>query len=170
MCGRAIADAHALTPKIMARDASRQVELTTEAAALSAGVPDAARFTAPLAVLVDEGTASASEILAAALQDAGRATVVGRQTYGKGRIQGVLPLSGGGALFLTEARYVSPVRCARACVRARMCLRVRVCVSARSRTLARVQGAPHRRRGHRARRVLRRQPAAGGGAQRRGRG
>ena len=66
----------------MARDASRQVELTTEAAALSAGVPDAARFTAPLAVLVDEGTASASEILAAALQDAGRATVM--LSYGWG--------------------------------------------------------------------------------------
>ncbi|MDX6645477.1 MAG: carboxyl-terminal processing protease [Miltoncostaeaceae bacterium] len=62
----------------------------------------------PLAVLVDRASASASEVLAAALRDAGRATVVGSRTFGKALVQDVEPLPGGGALKLTIARYRTP--------------------------------------------------------------
>ncbi len=63
---------------------------------------------APIAVLVDEGTASASEILAGALQDHGRAYVLGQTTFGKGSVQTVLPLRNGGAIKLTTSRYYTP--------------------------------------------------------------
>ncbi len=63
---------------------------------------------APLVVLVDGGTASASEIVAGALKDHGRALLVGRKTYGKGSVQTVMPLSHGGALKLTTSRYFTP--------------------------------------------------------------
>jgi carboxyl-terminal processing protease len=59
-------------------------------------------------VLVDEASASAAELLAAALQDHGRALVVGTQTFGKGIIQSVFELPGGSAVSLTTARYYSP--------------------------------------------------------------
>ncbi|MGA0264399.1 MAG: S41 family peptidase [Lysobacterales bacterium] len=62
----------------------------------------------PLALLVDEKTASASEVMAAALQDHGRATVIGTRTYGKGSIQSVLNLRNGSALRLTTAIYYTP--------------------------------------------------------------
>lgn len=62
----------------------------------------------PLVVLVNENSASASEILAAALHDNGRAVLVGSKTYGKGKIQSVSQLSDGSALFVTVAKYVSP--------------------------------------------------------------
>jgi carboxyl-terminal processing protease len=62
----------------------------------------------PLAVLVDGGTASASEIVTGALQDRGRATVVGSETYGKGVFQEVLELSNGGALDITAGQYFTP--------------------------------------------------------------
>eukprot|EP00793_Prasinoderma_coloniale_P000284 PRCOL_00005268-RA len=64
---------------------------------------------APLAVLVNKGSASATEIATAALQDNERAVVVGERTYGKGRIQEVFDLSAGSKLFLTVATYKSPV-------------------------------------------------------------
>lgn len=65
----------------------------------------------PLAVLVDGLSASAAEIVAACLQDAGRATVVGGRTYGKGTVQTLLPLSDGqGLLKLTTAEYLRPSR------------------------------------------------------------
>jgi carboxyl-terminal processing protease len=63
---------------------------------------------APLVVLVDEHTASAAEIVAAALQDHGRAEIVGTRTYGKATVQAVMPLIDGGALRLTTATYVTP--------------------------------------------------------------
>lgn len=63
---------------------------------------------APLVVLVDAGTASASEIVAGALKDHGRALLIGRKTYGKGSVQTVMPLSHGGALKLTTSRYFTP--------------------------------------------------------------
>jgi carboxyl-terminal processing protease len=63
---------------------------------------------APLVVLVNGGTASASEIVAGALKDHGRALLVGRQTYGKGSVQTVMPLAHGGALKLTTSRYFTP--------------------------------------------------------------
>jgi carboxyl-terminal processing protease len=63
---------------------------------------------APLVVLVNGGSASASEIVAGALKDHGRALLIGRKTYGKGSVQTVLPLSRGGAVKLTTSRYFTP--------------------------------------------------------------
>jgi carboxyl-terminal processing protease len=63
---------------------------------------------APLVVLVNGGSASASEIVAAALKDHGRALLVGHRTYGKGSVQTVMPLPHGGALKLTTSRYFTP--------------------------------------------------------------
>ena len=63
---------------------------------------------APLVVLVNGGSASASEIVAGALKDHGRALLVGRKTYGKGSVQTVMPLTHGGAVKLTTSRYFTP--------------------------------------------------------------
>lgn len=62
----------------------------------------------PLVVLVNPSSASAAEIVAAALQDHDRAVVVGRRTYGKASVQSIRPLSNGGALKLTTATYLTP--------------------------------------------------------------
>jgi carboxyl-terminal processing protease len=62
----------------------------------------------PLVVLVDQGTASAAEIVTGALQDRGRAKVVGTHTYGKGVFQEIQPLSNGGALDFTVGEYFTP--------------------------------------------------------------
>lgn len=62
----------------------------------------------PLAVLVNGGSASASEILAGALHDNGRATLIGDKTFGKGKIQSVFELEDGSALFVTVAKCVAP--------------------------------------------------------------
>jgi len=64
--------------------------------------------TAPLVVLTNGGTASASEIVAGALQDVGRATLVGEKTFGKGVFQEVIELSNGGALDITAGQYFTP--------------------------------------------------------------
>jgi carboxyl-terminal processing protease len=63
---------------------------------------------APLVVLVNGGSASASEIVAGALQDHKRALIVGQKTFGKGSVQTILPMTNESALKLTTARYFTP--------------------------------------------------------------
>lgn len=63
---------------------------------------------APMVVLINVGSASASEIVAGALQDHKRALIMGAKSFGKGSVQTILPMSNGGALKLTTARYYTP--------------------------------------------------------------
>jgi carboxyl-terminal processing protease len=101
--GVAVADAFLDRGLIVSADGrTRQARFRMEAAPgdLAAGTR--------IAVLVDGGTASASEIVAGALRDHGRAVLIGRRTYGKGSVQTVLPLSAGGAIKLTTSRYYTP--------------------------------------------------------------
>jgi carboxyl-terminal processing protease len=69
---------------------------------------DGNEITCPIVVLVNEGTASAAEIVAGALQDNGRALIIGTKTFGKASVQTVIPLEDGSALKLTTARYYTP--------------------------------------------------------------
>ena len=70
--------------------------------------PDDILDDAPMVVLVNQGSASASEIVSGALQDHKRAIIVGSRTFGKGSVQTILPLSNGTAVKLTTARYYTP--------------------------------------------------------------
>ncbi|MBI1882687.1 MAG: S41 family peptidase [Chlamydiae bacterium] len=62
----------------------------------------------PLVILVNRGSASASEIVAGAIQDLGRGKIVGKKTFGKGSVQSVIPLKDGSALKLTTSKYFTP--------------------------------------------------------------
>ena len=82
------------------RNSAMQMEFTAQPGQWLPGVP--------LLILVDRGSASASEVLAGALQDHRRAVIVGERTFGKGSVQSVLPLRNGGGIKLTTARYYTP--------------------------------------------------------------
>ena len=69
---------------------------------------DGSEPSCPIVILVNEGSASAAEILAGALQDNGKAIVLGTQSFGKGSVQTVIPFEDGSALKLTTARYYTP--------------------------------------------------------------
>ncbi len=70
--------------------------------------PDDILYGAPMVVLVDEGSASASEIVAGALQDHQRAVIMGRRTFGKGSVQTIVPIGRQAAIKITTARYYTP--------------------------------------------------------------
>ena len=70
--------------------------------------PDDIIYGAPIVVLINGGSASASEIVAGALQDHKRAIIMGEKSFGKGSVQTILPTSNGGAIKLTTARYFTP--------------------------------------------------------------
>lgn len=82
------------------RNSAMQMEFTATPGQWLPGIP--------LLLLVDGSTASASEVLAGALQDNGRALIAGERTFGKGSVQSVLPLKNGAGIKLTTARYYTP--------------------------------------------------------------
>ncbi len=82
------------------RNATMQLEFTATPGQWLPGIP--------LMILVDQKSASASEVMAGALQDYGRAVIVGERTFGKGSVQSVLPLRTGAGIKLTTARYYTP--------------------------------------------------------------
>jgi carboxyl-terminal processing protease len=66
------------------------------------------KYTLPIVVLVNRGTAGPAELLAAALKENGRAEMIGERTYGVGSVQKIIPLDDGSALLLSVAKYYTP--------------------------------------------------------------
>ena len=98
-----VSDAFLKSGKIVyteGRDADSRLEFNA--------TPDDMLKGAPMVVLVNGGSASASEIVSGALQDHKRAIIMGEKTFGKGSVQTILPMSGNAALKLTTARYYTP--------------------------------------------------------------
>jgi carboxyl-terminal processing protease len=93
-------DPGCVVARVQSRIAGQSAELTT-----SAGP---ARWTQPVTILVDHGTASAAEVLAAAMQDAKRAVIVGAPTFGDAATQSTTPLADGSRVSLTTSRYETP--------------------------------------------------------------
>lgn len=87
-------------PLLLQDDGERRQELVADGSHVMLEIP--------LVVLVNERSASASELVAGALQDRDRATIVGETTYGKGTMQNLFPLDNGGGLQLTIARWLTP--------------------------------------------------------------
>ncbi len=88
-----------IVAKLASRNAAEQTLVAKETAR---------PFTGPLALLVDRGTAGASEIAAGCLLDSGRASLFGENTFGRAGVQKQIPLESGGGLLLTVSRYMTP--------------------------------------------------------------
>ena len=84
------------------------VSITTKDGSTETYTSDLSETKYPIAVLINKNSASASEILAGALQDTKAATIVGTTSYGKGSVQTILPMSGEDAVKLTIAKYYTP--------------------------------------------------------------
>lgn len=99
-----VADEFLSAGKTVVATRSRHTEFTGEYASTARGVFEQS----PIIMLVDENSASASEIVAGALQDHDRALIVGRRTFGKGLVQRQYPLSDGSVIQMTTSRYYTP--------------------------------------------------------------
>jgi carboxyl-terminal processing protease len=88
---------------VVSTDSRNQEETIYESNSFSTKILDI-----PIVVLINKGSASGSEIVAAALSDNGRAVLMGETTFGKGSVQTIIPLSDGSAMRLTTSRYYTP--------------------------------------------------------------